>query len=52
MCVNFMHEWQDLQMKVDSERQTFEKLFMAILLMMFSFLPKNVHFILKMCILF
>ena len=27
MC---MHEWQDLQFNVDSERQIFEKLFMAI----------------------
>ena len=31
VCVNFIHEWWDLQFKVDSERQIFEKLFMAIL---------------------
>ena len=31
VCVNFIHEWWDLQLKVDSERQIFEKLFMAIL---------------------
>ena len=31
VCVNFIHEWRDLQFKVDSERQIFEKLFMAIL---------------------
>ena len=31
VCVNFIHEWRDLQFKVDSEQQIFEKLFMAIL---------------------
>ena len=31
MCVNFIHKWRGLQFKVDSERQIFEKLFMAIL---------------------
>ena len=31
VCVNFIHEWRDLQFKVVSERQTFEKLFMTIL---------------------
>ena len=31
LCVNFIHEWRDLQFKVDSERQIFEKFFMAIL---------------------
>ena len=25
-----MHDWQDLQLKVDSERQIFERIFMAI----------------------
>ena len=25
-CVNFIHEWRDLQLKVDSKRQIFEKL--------------------------
>ena len=27
VCVNFTHEWRDLQFNVDSERQIFEKLF-------------------------
>ena len=27
VCVNFIHNWWDLQFKVDSERQLFEKLF-------------------------
>ena len=31
MCVNFVHEWGNLQFKVDSERHVFEKIFMAIL---------------------
>ena len=31
VCVNFIHEWRDLQLKVDPELQIFEKLFMAIL---------------------
>ena len=32
VSVNFIHEWRDLQLKIDSERQIFlEKLFMAIL---------------------
>ena len=26
--VNFVHKWQDVHFKVDSERQIFEKLFM------------------------
>ena len=30
VCVNFIHNWWDLQFKVDSERQIFEKLFTAI----------------------
>ena len=29
--VKIIHEWRDLQFKVDSERQIVEKLFMAIL---------------------
>ena len=32
VCVNVIHEWRDLQPKVDSDRQIFEKLFMAICL--------------------
>ena len=31
VCVNFIHEWRHLQFKIDSERQIFEKLVMAIL---------------------
>ena len=31
VSINFIHEWRDLQFKVDSERQIFEKLLMAIL---------------------
>ena len=31
VCVNFIHEWRDLQFKVDSERQIFKKHFMALL---------------------
>ena len=31
VCVNFIHEQRNLQLKVDSEGQIFEKLFMAIL---------------------
>ena len=31
VCVNFVHEWRYLEFKVDSKRQIFDKLFMAIL---------------------
>ena len=31
VSVNFIHEWRNQQFKVDSERQIFKKLFMAIL---------------------
>ena len=31
VCVNFIYKWQNLQFKVDSERQIFEKLLMATL---------------------
>ena len=30
--VKFIHKWRDLRFKVDSERQIFEKLFMAVLI--------------------
>ena len=30
VCVNFIHKWRNLPLKVDSERQIFEKLFKAI----------------------
>ena len=29
VCVNFIHEWRDLQFTVDSEREIFEKLFLG-----------------------
>ena len=32
VCVNFIHEWQDLQFKENSERQIFENLFSEFLL--------------------
>ena len=32
VCVNFIHKWRDLQFKVDSERQIFEKHFTVIFL--------------------
>ena len=31
LCFNYIHGWWDLQFKVDSERQIFEKLFVAFL---------------------
>ena len=45
VCVHFINGWQNLQFKVDSEPQSFEKLFMAILftLMVFSFLQRRCH---------
>ena len=39
VCVNFIHEWRQLQFKVDSERQIFEKLFMQFYLLP-EFLPE------------
>ena len=53
-CFNFIHKWRDLQSEVDSERQIFEKLFVAILftLMVFSFLPKKCAFYFKKCALY
>ena len=35
--VNFIHKWRNLQLKVDSEWQNFEKLFMAISLTLRDF---------------
>ena len=32
VCINFIHEWQDLQFKVDFERQIFVQLFIWIYL--------------------
>ena len=40
VCDNFTCEWWDLQFKVDSDRQIFEKLFMAILFKHSEFLPE------------
>ena len=40
-CVNFLHKWLHLQFKVDSERQIFEKIFMAILFTLGIF-PRNI----------
>ena len=37
VCFNFIHEWRDLQYKVDFERQIFEKLYMAILFTLRAF---------------
>ena len=39
--VNFIHKWRNLQFKVNFERQIFWET------LVFSFLPKNVNFILK-----
>ena len=38
VCINFMHEWRDLEFKVDSERQIFEKHFIAIFIFSFWYL--------------
>ena len=34
---NFVHEWRDPQFNTNSERQTFENLFMAILIVLSTF---------------
>ena len=41
MCVNFIREWRDLQFNVDSERQTFEKLFHGRFIYSQSFCQKS-----------
>ena len=41
VCVNFIHEWRDLQFKVDSERQIFEKLFHGNFIYSQSFCQKS-----------
>ena len=41
VCVNFVHEWRDLQFKVDSERQIFDKVFIAIYIYSQSFCQKS-----------
>ena len=36
VCVNFILEWQDLQYKVDTEQQIFEKLFQSNFFFIYS----------------
>ena len=38
--IDFIHKWRDIQFKVDSERQIFEKLFMAIFYLLAEFLEE------------
>ena len=40
VCVNFIHEWRDLQFKVDSERQIFVKTFRGNLISLSELLPE------------
>ena len=54
-CVNFIHEWPDLQFKFVSERQIFEEIFMAMLFIFRVFsrnllrgsLRRNIFFIFR-----
>ena len=41
MCVSFVYELQDLQFRVDSQKQSFEKHFMAIFLFTLRVLASN-----------
>ena len=41
VCVYFVLQWRDVQFKIDSERQVFEKLFTAILCTLASFCQKS-----------
>ena len=41
LCVNFICEWRDLQFNVDSERQSFEKLFHGRFIYSQSFCQKT-----------
>ena len=41
LCVNVLHKWRYLKFKVDSERQVFEKLFIAIFIYSQSFCKKS-----------
>ena len=41
VCVNFIPEWRDLQLNVDSERQIFEKLFHGRFIYSQSFCQKS-----------
>ena len=40
VCVNFMHKWQDLQFKVDTERQIFWETFHGNFYWLSEFLPE------------
>ena len=41
VCVNFIHEWRDLQFNIDSERQIFEKHFHGRFIYSQSFCQKS-----------
>ena len=41
VCVNFKHKWRDLQFKIDSERQIFEKLLHGSFIYSQSFCKKS-----------
>ena len=41
VCINFIHEWRDLQFNVDSERQIFKKLFHGSFIYSQSFCQKS-----------
>ena len=41
VCINFIHELRDLELKVDAERQIFEKLLIAIFIYSQSFCQKS-----------
>ena len=43
VCVKFIHEWLDLQFKIDSERQIIEKLFHGRLIYSQSFCQESVE---------
>ena len=43
MCVNFIHEWLDIQFNVDFERQVLEKLFHGNCIYSQSFCQKSVE---------
>ena len=41
VCVNFMHEWRDIQFNVDSESRFLRNFFMADLLLTLRFFARN-----------
>ena len=47
VCVNFIHKWRNLEFKVDSEQQIFEKLFMVIL---FIYRRRNIFIFSSSCL--